>query len=309
MAIKITADKSRKIDIVARRGDDFIVNLEIKDESGSMIPFTRDGYTFDKQVAALGNPSLEPLITEKLKWAADEDVMLFVVTTEDDTPVLAACSSDLDLAMYHSTLDPTIHLDSSSPAVGLYKNPSNQRDFDKKYNEMHAGKVIAVSKAIAKSSHKNTELERSNYGTDNLAFSSLGIRPLAEVQSTNLDMTSSDHYSDWLYSIFTNQEVVKSSGVLDIMINYIPSLISSTGNEYIFWGRVEGNNSFSIKFDHNRFNLPAGSYKYTFKSLSDYRHAPTVASSVGINMGVDKDEDLLFINSTTWLHGKLKINE
>jgi hypothetical protein len=51
-------------------------------------------------------------------------------------------------------------------------------------------------------------------------------------------------------------------------------------------------NPVQIVIDNNYFDLPPGSYKYTFKSLSDLRGVQHV-----------------FRDATTWLYGKIKINE
>jgi len=306
MAIKITADKSKKVDITAKRGDDFSINLEIKNESGSLLEFTRDGYTHLKYQEYLSN-NYSVSSADKWEWLGAEDVMLFVVTTEDDTPVLAACSSDLDLAMAHQSLDPTANLDPND--LGLYSNPTNQRDFDKYYDIIHMYKIMGVAKAIAKSSNKNTEIERSNYGIDKLVFLDTLMDTLVDYEAADgMPIHLSVNYRTWLQNIFTNLEVAENSNVLSIIENAIDGYTEPTGNDYIFWGRVEGNNAFTIKFDHNRFNLPAGNYKYTFKSLSDYNLVNSVNTDT-INYNIDPKEGNLYINITTWMHGKLKINE
>ncbi len=119
MAIKITTDKSKKVDITAKRLDDFIVNLEIKNESGNLVEFTRDAYTYINKDTISRN--------DKLNSLGNEDVMLFTITTEDDTPVLSACSSDLDLAMSNS-IDPTQQLYDNSVKLVNYTKPQKQRN-------------------------------------------------------------------------------------------------------------------------------------------------------------------------------------
>jgi len=308
MAIKITADKSKKVDITAKRGDSFSVNLEIKNESGSLLEFTRDGYTYLKYQEYLSN-NYSVSSGDKWSWLGAEDVMLFVVTTEDDTPVLAACSSDLDLAMFNQDFDPTSHLTNVIPNSGLYSKPTNQRDFDKYYDTMHMYKIIGIAKAISKSSNKNTELERSNYGLENLVFSTTYMKTLVDFETPgSFQMSTTTNYRTWLQNIFTNLDVITNSNLLVAMKNTIDGYTEPTGNDYIFWGRVEGNNAFTIKFDHNHFNLPAGNYKYTFKSLSDYNMAESTDAST-INYEVDSNEGNLYTNITTWIHGKLKIND
>mgnify|MGYP003655219612 FL=1 len=299
MAIKITTDKSKKIDITAKRLDDFIVNLEIKNESGNLVEFTRDAYTYLNKDTISRN--------DKLNSLGNEDVMLFTITTEDDTPVLSACSSDLDLAMSNS-IDPTQHLDDNDDNGGNYTNPQNQRDFDKLYDEFHIIKIQAIANAISKSSHKNTEEEQSNYGIKNLNFYTDRLRtglPTNFNNSTNGIYSFSD-YRDWLYNIFTNVDVVKNSFVNSKLLNN-PHFTGYTGNRYIFFGRVEGNNSFQIKFDHDKFNLPAGNYKYTFKSLSNMANILKPGFSERIQTAGPYKES--YTNQTTWIHGKLKINE
>ena len=306
MATKITADKSKRVDITAKKGDDFSVNLDIKKESGSLLEFTRDGYTYEKYNDHVAE--VTPITSQdKWGWLGSEDVMLFVVTTEDDTPVLAACSSDLDLAMFNQGFDPTANLD--EPGTGLYSNPTNQRDFDKYYDSLHMYKVMGVAKAMSKASNRNTELERSNYGIENLVFTETYMKTLVDFNIYgSLQMSASINYRTWLQNIFTNFDVVQNSNLLVTMNDSVTGYTESTGNDYIFWGRVEGNNAFTIKFDHSQFNLPVGNYKYTFKSLSDYNLFPSANSST-LNYGVDSDSGNLYTNITTWIHGKLRVNE
>tara|TARA_R110002167_G_scaffold122963_3_gene301801 strand:+ start:2089 stop:3009 length:921 start_codon:yes stop_codon:yes gene_type:complete len=306
MAIKITADKSKKVDITAKKGDDFSVNLEIKNESGSLLEFTRDGYTYEKYNDHISNTT--PITSEdKWKWLGEEDVMLFVVTTEDDTPVLAACSSDLDLAMFSQELDPTHHLTDTDG--GLYTNPTNQRDFDKYYDYIHMYKIMGVAKSMSKASNRNTELERSNYGIENLVFTETYLKTLIDFNAYgSTQMSTSVNYRTWLQNIFTNYDVISDTNLLNVIRDTVEGFTETTGNDYIFWGRVEGNNAFTIKFDHSQFNLPAGNYKYTFKSLSDYNKALSTNNDT-LNYGVDSDSGNLYTNITTWMHGKLRVNE
>lgn len=311
MAIKITTDKSKKVDITAKRLDDFIVNLEIKNESGNLVEFTRDAYTY------LNKDTLSK--EDKLISLGKEDVMLFTITTEDDTPVLAACSSDLDLAMCvnipGSTIiyDPTSHFDGNDSNGGNYTNPTNQRDFDKLYDQFHVIKIKAIANAMSKASHKNTSEEQSNYGTKNIRFRIQYIESNIAVSGLGVNsfIYNTEDYSDWLYNIFTNLDVVKNSFMNSELLSN-PNFIGYTGNRYIFFGRVEGNNSFQIKFDHDKFNLPAGNYKYTFKSLSNMNLEGDVdAGNFGTNAVLKhkKPYEESYMDQTTWIHGKLKINK
>jgi hypothetical protein len=322
MAIKITTDKSKKVDITAKRLDDFIVNLEIKNESGNLVEFTRDAYTHsNKNNLTRG---------QKKVSLGLEDVMLFTITTEDDTPVLAACSSDLDLAMCANfgepngnvlSQDPTKHFDGNNSNGGNYDYPTNQRDFDKLYDEFHVIKIKAIANSISKSSHKNTAEEQSNYGIKNLKFTKLFISSsdevIAQTQATttysNAIIYNHSDYRDWLYNIFTNTDVVKNSFMNSELLNN-PNFTGYTGNRYIFFGKVEGNNSFQIKFDHDKFNLPAGNYKYTFKSLSNMANLfvdtnDNVITANNYTIKHTKPYEESYIDQTTWIHGKLKINE
>ena len=93
-----------------------------------------------------------------------------------------------------------------------------------------------------------------------------------------------------------------------------PNFTGYTGNRYIFFGKVEGNNSFQIKFDHDKFNLPAGNYKYTFKSLSNMANLfvdtnDNVITANNYTIKHTKPYEESYIDQTTWIHGKLKINE
>ena len=299
MAIKITTDKSKKVDITAKRLDDFIVNLEIKNESGNLVEFTRDAYTYLNKDTISRN--------DKFNSLGNEDVMLFTITTEDDTPVLAACSSDLDLAMSNS-IDPTQHLDGNNDNGGNYTNPQNQRDFDKLYDELHIIKIQAIANAMSKASHKNTAEEQSNYGIKNLNFFTDRLRTGTFTNFSNFTngIYSFPDYRDWLYNIFTNLDVVKNSFIHNELLSN-PDFTEYTGNRYIFFGKVEGNNSFQIKFDHDKFNLPVGNYKYTFKSLSNMAQILKAGSSDRIQTYGPYKES--YTNQTTWIHGKLKINK
>jgi len=323
MAIKITTDKSKKVDITAKRLDDFIVNLEIKNESGNLVEFTRDAYTYlNKDTISLA---------DKRNSLGREDVMLFTITTEDDTPVLAACSSDLDLAMVGGVIpgtdtdinfdnyDPTQHFDGNTQNGGNYTHPTNQRDFDKLYLPEHIIKIKAIANAMSKASHKNTEEEQSNYGIKNLNFRSLRLESKlvdgSGVSYAGLPFIYKfPDYRDWLYNIFTNLDVVKNSFMNSELLSN-PDFTGYTGNRYIFFGRVEGNNSFQIKFDHDKFNLPAGNYKYTFKSLSNMANFIEDVDAGNFNGNSNrtlihkKPYEESYIDQTTWIHGKLKINE
>ena len=313
MAIKITTDKSKKVDITAKRLDDFIVNLEIKNESGNLVEFTRDAYTY------INKDTISE--SDKRNSLGREDVMLFTITTEDDTPVLAACSSDLDLAMCVNigavlSYDPTQHFDGNNDNGGNYDNPTNQRDFDKLYLPEHVNKIRAIANAMSKASHKNTAEEQSNYGIKNLKFRKLYIESNIAVSGLGIGsfMYNNEDYSDWLYNIFTNLDVVKNSFMNSELLSN-PYFTGYTGNRYIFFGRVEGNNSFQIKFDHDKFNLPVGNYKYTFKSLSNM--ANLEADEDAGNYNGDSNRFLIherpyeesYMDQTTWIHGKLKINK
>ena len=323
MAIKITTDKSKKVDITAKRLDDFIVNLEIKNESGNLVEFTRDAYTY------LNKDTISR--ADKRNSLGREDVMLFTITTEDDTPVLAACSSDLDLAMVGGVIpgtdtdvnfesyDPTKHFDDNNGNGGNYDKATNQKDFDKLYLPEHVIKIKAIANSMSKASHRNTEEEQSNYGIKNLNFKAirletkLGAGSGASNQSYPFIYNFPD-YQDWLYNIFTNLDVVKNSFMHNELLAN-PDFTGYTGNRYIFFGRVEGNNSFQIKFDHDKFNLPAGNYKYTFKSLSNMANFDADVDAG--NFDGDSNRTLIhkkpyeesYIDQTTWIHGKLKINE
>jgi hypothetical protein len=313
MAIKITTDKSKKVDITAKRLDDFIVNLEIKNESGNLVEFTRDAYTYiNKDTISEG---------DKRNSLGREDVMLFTITTEDDTPVLAACSSDLDLAMCVNlgavlSYDPTQHFDGNNDNGGNYDNPTNQRDFDKLYLPEHVNKIRAIANAMSKASHKNTAEEQSNYGIKNLKFRKNYIESNIGASGVFAEslMYNAEDYSDWLYNIFTNLDVVKNSFMHSKLLSNL-NFTGYTGNRYIFFGRVEGNNSFQIKFDHDKFNLPVGNYKYTFKSLSNM--ANLTADVDAGNFNGDSNRFLIhkkpyeesYMDQTTWIHGKLKINK
>tara|TARA_R110000796_G_scaffold1156_7_gene4514 strand:- start:770 stop:1711 length:942 start_codon:yes stop_codon:yes gene_type:complete len=313
MAIKITTDKSKKVDITAKRLDDFIVNLEIKNESGNLVEFTRDAYTYiNKDTISEG---------DKRNSLGREDVMLFTITTEDDTPVLAACSSDLDLAMCVNLgtvlrFDPTSHFDGNTDNGGNYNNPTNQRDFDKLYLPEHVNKIRAIANAMSKASHKNTAEEQSNYGTKNLKFRKNYIESNIAVSGLGINsfIYNAEDYSDWLYNIFTNLDVVKNSFMNSELFSN-SYFTGYTGNRYIFFGRVEGNNSFQIKFDHDKFNLPAGNYKYTFKSLSNMANLDADVAAGNSNGDSNrflihkKPNEESYIDQTTWIHGKLKINE
>ena len=323
MAIKITTDKSKKVDITAKRLDDFIVNLEIKNESGNLVEFTRDAYTYLNK-DTISKPS-------KRNSLGQEDVMLFTITTEDDTPVLAACSSDLDLAMCvnygepignsPASFDPTKHFDGNNSNGGNYDYPTNQRDFDKLYDEFHVIKIKAIANSMSKASHKNTAEEQSNYGIRNLIFTKLYIssspEAIAQAQATTTYNSPAIYkhsdYRDWLYNIFTNTDVVKNSFMNSELLSN-PNFTGYTGNRYIFFGKVEGNNSFQIKFDHDKFNLPAGNYKYTFKSLSNMAILSVdtndnVITANNYTIKHTKPYKESYIDQTTWIHGKLKINE
>ena len=312
MAIKITTDKSKKVDITAKRLDDFIVNLEIKNESGNLVEFTRDAYTYlNKDTISLA---------DKRNSLGREDVMLFTITTEDDTPVLAACSSDLDLAMCVNipdyNYDPTQHFDGNNDNGGNYDNATNQRDFDKLYIPEHVIKIKAIANAMSKASHKNTAEEQSNYGIKNLKFRANYIESNIAISGLGINsyIYNNEDYSDWLYNIFTNLDVVKNSFMNSELLSN-PDFTGYTGNRYIFFGRVEGNNSFQIKFDHDKFNLPVGNYKYTFKSLSNMANFTEDVDAGNFNGDSNrflihkKPYEESYIDQTTWIHGKLKINK
>jgi hypothetical protein len=248
--------------------------------------------------------------------------MLFTITTSDGNPVLAACSSDLDLAMPDKNIDPTTHLYNPLSSViagegvneGFYLNPTTQRQFDKLYNEFHILKIIALSKILSKASTKNTEEENSNYNLDNLIFT-----PNRIYDQNQNPIYASPKINDWLYNIFTNTDVVKESIVEEyITMNRDLNLwnLSYEDNRYIFWGQVEGNNSFTIKFPYNKFNLPKGTYNYSFKSLSNYTSLAYgqnyITNPLYAGESIIKGSDsvnLQFADVTTWIEGKLKIIE
>ena len=310
MATKIIANKTKVIDITAKKDDDFLVELDIKDEQDNFISFQRDQYTASSQTLVERNQSL-----------AAEDVMLFVITTEDGNPVLAACSSDLDLAMPDKALDPTGHLlDNGDLANGFYRNPTNQRDFDKLYDRHHIFKIMAIAKILSKASTKNTEEEKTNYRINNFRFTTERIYHSDPVSSAPI--IKHPRVTDWLYNIFTNTDVIKNSIVEQKLKGFIFDNNwngNFEDNRYIFWGKVEGNNSFTISFPHDKFNLPKGNYSYTFKSLSGFT---STASSGAIHVDDSSvntftfpiieplnDTSMRFSNVTTWIEGKLKIIE
>tara|TARA_Y100000361_G_scaffold2203_2_gene1883 strand:+ start:3921 stop:4880 length:960 start_codon:yes stop_codon:yes gene_type:complete len=319
MATKITANKTKKIDITARRGDDFIVQLDIRDDENNLIYFQQDSYTLAKYILEATYPISRQ---QKLGFLAAEDLMLFTITTSDGNPVLAACSSDLDLAMPDKNIDPTTHLYNPLASIiagegvneGYYVNPTTQRQFDKLYNEFHILKIIALSKILSKASTKNTEEENSNYNLDNLIFT-----PSRIYDQNQNPIYTSPKINDWLYNIFTNTDVVKESMVEQHIIanrDYNLWNLSYEDNRYIFWGKVEGNNSFTIKFPYDKFNLPKGTYNYSFKSLSNYTSLGYgqnyITNPLYAGESIIKGEDsinLQFADVTTWIEGKLKIIE
>jgi len=243
--------------------------------------------------------------------------MLFVVTTDDGNPVLAACSSDIDLAMPNVDLDPTGHLlDNGDSTNGFYKNPTNQREFDKKYDEFHVFKIFAIADILSRASIRNTEEEKTNYNLDNLIFTQRGIYARQGFQ--NLPIEETVFHRNWLYNIFTNTDVIKNSCVEQALINNINENEWNNNfenNRYIFWGQIEGNNPFTIKFPHDKFNLPKGTYKYTLKSLSNFTNRE-LRYAFFIDQGENqfiirpkRDLSLKYGDVTTWIEGKLKIVE
>jgi|TARA_R100000655_G_scaffold93100_2_gene134332 hypothetical protein len=104
--------------------------------------------------------------------------------------------------------------------------------------------------------------------------------------------------SNYNTSIYTNpsDSQFESSIFYDNRINNT----NSTPVNYIAVGNilVTSNNIVQVNFSHDEFDMPKDNYKYIFRSLRDKR-------SVGAEGGLGK----LFSNVTTWLYGKIKINE
>tara|TARA_R100001443_G_C3357358_1_gene178251 strand:+ start:1283 stop:2323 length:1041 start_codon:yes stop_codon:yes gene_type:complete len=346
MAIKITTSKAKTVDIVARKGDDFLIQLEIKDEQGNLVPFNKDEYTYvayeptelqDGGTQHLNEENDIFSIYSKRDWLGKEDTMLFTITTEDGNPVLAACSSDLDLAMNNRVNDPTVKVLDGVAQNGKYQYPTNQRDFDKHYGRFHIYKLKAVANILADSSNRNTEEERSNYYLDKFHFTHNSMYSRSDLLKPHLSVDR----NWWLYNVFTNTDVIKNSNYEQMMKEESDSWQGLyEDNRYIFWGQVEGTpfssnysgggspitgeqelvNNFTIKFSHDKFNLPKGTYWYTFKSLSGFTltalageiiNVPhtTVSTTTHTTFKAQEDHNQKYSNVTTWIRGKLKVTD
>ena len=93
---KLIIDNAKKVDITAKRLNNFSVTLSSLDPSGDLISYTEDRVT-----PSLYNEHFtSDAVTNIYAKISVEDLILFVITGEDETPVLAACSSNLDLAAH-----------------------------------------------------------------------------------------------------------------------------------------------------------------------------------------------------------------
>ena len=77
---------------------------------------------------------------------------------------------------------------------------------------------------------------------------------------------------------------------------------ANRGGNYIAKGTITGLGPLTIEFKNGDFNIQKGNYKYFLKSLSN-----TMAYSVTPTGGALGRE--VSLDCSTWLYGKLKINE
>ena len=185
--------------------------------------------------------------------------------------------------------------------------------------KQHFNKIKGVAKILSHYSNKNTLEEKSNYFTDNIEYyhsSALvnGGGHLLTDDAFNesgltLDMrlTNSNDKEIWFYNIFTNQESLHPLNYVEgsSWFNYLPS----TGNQYIFWGEVTGTNPFTVNFDSSRFNLKKGSYKYTFRALSDFEASENLHASLLDEDITGASEHRVFKSARTLMYGKLKVKD
>ena len=238
---KILLDKAQKIDITAKSKDNFSVTFNIVDAENNSEVFNEDKITSAVFRDYINGTELSEAASSYVNFSGvngyvknsiiKESVLLFTITKKDDTPVLAACSSQLDLAMYHTALGipagiNSIQLGKSSQddyndtsfTYGNYYESTIQNEFDKFLTRQHYNKIKGVAKVLSTYSNKNTLLEKSNYNLNNINFyqgTSLETKG-AQLQTIqhHLEAGVTDDFMDqsevndkeiWFYNIFTNQ--------------------------------------------------------------------------------------------------------
>ena len=78
---------------------------------------------------------------------------------------------------------------------------------------------------------------------------------------------------------------------------------SNIGNNYIAGGIISGTNPITVSVNCNDFKIPKGVYKYELKQLNTIKSA-NIDSSTSVF-----SNKLIYLNTTTWLHGKFKVKE
>ena len=248
--VKVSLDNAQKVDITAKRNDNFNLNIDITDAAGQAVEW-------------YGPPSYGQT---GIIIPSYRDVLVFTITDDNYDPILVASSEPLDVNFYGKyNRDPYWTLGAFSHAQ-------------------------AVARTLSKYAGDNVLLETDAYGTtpavQNVFDGSAG-------QSHNVVKA--------LQSRFFKHNADSISAIEEI------SAENLTAGTYIASGRIYTTDSgttrkspIQVFFNQQNFNLQAGTYKYTLRSLSQMRRT---GNTTGIGDGY------VFRDCATWLYGKITINE
>ena len=268
--IKVSLDNAQKVDITARRNDNFDLNINITDAEGFPVVF--QGIGNDGMIGEF--PQMTHLMGYSETVKAYRDLLIFTITDDNYDPVLIASDTPLNINWYS------------------YYNLGN-------YNQNSLRYAQGVARTLSRYAGDNVLLDDDAYGTS-AAISQL------------LDGTLSDpvnlvtHFqSPFFKQSLETLELGEDLNIFDVgTTGYLGNMKAGA---YIVTGTIEHtsvNNTrtspLKISFNQKDFNLPKGTYKYTLRSLNNFRKVNPDAKVPG---------GYVFRDCATWLYGKIKITE
>ena len=268
--IKISLDNAQKVDITARRNDNFDLSIDITDAEGEAVVFQGN------PEAPISGPNLQ-IFEQHLHLKAlpgllkaYRDLLIFTITDENYDPILIASDTPLNINYYD------------------YYNLNQYNGNSMRYAQ-------GVARTLSRYAGDNVLLDSDNYGTTS------AVEQLINGSISNPENAVSHYQSRFFKESIESIELAEDLNLYDTDLN------NMRAGSYIATGTIHttnlsGNrtNPIKISFSQKDFNLPKGTYKYTLRSLNNFRK---------VNENANVAQGYVFRDCATWLYGKIKVTE
>jgi len=270
---KINIDKAQNINVIAKRGDDFNLSLTIDDENGVPIVFN-NLRTIQEEADRLLREYLEGFPNLSYDGIIGSGNFDFVLPNGQTVGV------------FINNIIETYHINTPLRDVLLFIIT------DTNYNPV----IIACSESLKIGSGTTTYTSEATIGQKEYA------RAVAKVVANYAGGLSGDAINNYgtedvLLTFFSGFDTVTTT-----QDDFETSIFNEDHEGYIAKGNiiVNNNNTVSVVFKNSDFKLQQGSYRYSFKRLTNLRRS----SDFG-----DFPSSTVFRSVTTFLTGKIKITE